>query len=58
MFRRMSETIRLESRPPLSMAPSGTSLMRRMRTDSSSFSSSSSAHSPDERSTASGAGAG
>ena len=33
----MSATIRLESRPPLSIAPSGTSLMRRMRTDSSSF---------------------
>ena len=32
--------MRLESRPPLSIAPSGTSLIRRSRTDSSSFSSS------------------
>ena len=36
MLRAISATIRLESRPPLSIAPSGTSLMSRSRTDSSS----------------------
>ena len=40
MCRAISATIRLESRPPLSIAPSGTSLISRRRTDSSSLSSS------------------
>ena len=39
-WRAMSATIRLESRPPLSIAPSGTSAISRSRTDSSSCSSS------------------
>ena len=38
MCRAISATIRLESRPPLSIAPSGTSLISRSRTDSSSLS--------------------
>ena len=33
MLRAISATIRLESSPPLSIAPSGTSLIRRERTD-------------------------
>ena len=37
MWRAISATIRLESSPPLSIAPSGTSLISRMRTDSSSL---------------------
>jgi len=41
----ISATIRLESSPPLSIAPSGTSLISRIRTDSSSFASSRSLHS-------------
>ena len=45
MCRAISATIRLESSPPLSIAPSGTSLIRRSRTDSSSPSSSRSAYS-------------
>ena len=40
MCRAISATIRLESSPPLSIAPSGTSLISRSRTDSSSLSSS------------------
>ena len=40
MCRAISATIRLESSPPLSIAPSGTSLISRSRTDSSSFASS------------------
>ena len=43
MLRAISATIRLESRPPESIAPSGTSLISRSRTDSSSSSSSRSA---------------
>ena len=43
--RAISATIRLESRPPESIAPSGTSLIRRSRTASSSSSSSRSAYS-------------
>ena len=55
----ISATIRLESRPPLSIAPSGTSLIRRIRTDSSSRASSSSLHSAsDSEGSACGSGAG
>ena len=57
--RAISATIRLESRPPLSIAPSGTSLIRRIRTDSSSRASSSSLHSAsDSEGSACGSGAG
>ena len=56
MFRAINATIRLESRPPLSMAPSGTSDISRSFTDSSSAASSSSAHSSSSRASGSGTG--
>ena len=55
MLRAINATMRLESRPPLSIAPSGTSLISRRRTDSSSPSSRPSIVSSSERS---GRGAG
>ena len=56
MWRAISATIRLESRPPLSIAPSGTSLISRSRTDSSSRSSSSLARTRSALAARSGAG--
>jgi hypothetical protein len=58
MWRAISATMRLESRPPLSIAPSGTSLISRIRTDSSSLSSTISAHSAAERGVVSACGTG